>query len=255
MARFLLFTLYAPLAAFGDIAVGESRGGFDRPGRSAILGLAAAALGIDRRDEKAHAELDGAYALALRVEATGTLIEDYHTIQAPPARRGKRWPTRRAALEEEHLETLLSTRDYRADALSTVALIGRRAPTPAPERLAEAFTRPAFTLYLGRKACPLGLPLRPLLTETANLASAFAAFDAVAPAPEKEVRSRLRLDPADRRFFADAELRDGPESGLLAGYAVRAIESRRDGVASRQRWQFRLRDELELAPAGGKAPS
>ncbi len=38
----LAFTLYAPLAGLGDLAVGERRGGFDRPGRSAILGLVAA---------------------------------------------------------------------------------------------------------------------------------------------------------------------------------------------------------------------
>ena len=89
--------LYAPLAAMGDIAVGERRGGFDRPARSAVLGLVAAALGIDRADEEGHAALDRGYRMAQRVRARGTLVEDYHTVQAPPrtARRaGRRGGTR-----------------------------------------------------------------------------------------------------------------------------------------------------------------
>ena len=42
---FLLFTLYAPMASFGEVAVGERRMSWSRPGRSAILGMVAARLG------------------------------------------------------------------------------------------------------------------------------------------------------------------------------------------------------------------
>ena len=45
MPDFLTFALAAPLAAMGEIAVGERRGSWDRPGRSAVLGLIAAVLG------------------------------------------------------------------------------------------------------------------------------------------------------------------------------------------------------------------
>ena len=51
--RFLLFTLYAPMGSFGEIAVGERRMSWARPGRSAVLGLVAAAQGIERGDEEA----------------------------------------------------------------------------------------------------------------------------------------------------------------------------------------------------------
>ena len=57
MARFLTLTFAAPLASFGAIAVGERRPSWDRPGKSAALGLIAGALGLDRSDEDAHRAL------------------------------------------------------------------------------------------------------------------------------------------------------------------------------------------------------
>ena len=132
MRDFLLFTLWGPLAAAGEVAVGERRTGWDRPGRSAVLGLVAAALGIERQDEAAQTALDAGYGYAVRVEAEGVLLEDYHTAQVPPARKGRRWPTRRAELAEPGLETILSLRDYRADARHTVALWAREEPPHGP---------------------------------------------------------------------------------------------------------------------------
>ena len=49
--EYLLFRLYGPLASWGEIAVGESRHTAAYPGKAALIGLLAAALGI-RRDEE-----------------------------------------------------------------------------------------------------------------------------------------------------------------------------------------------------------
>ena len=168
MRDFLLFTLYAPLAALGEVAVGERRVSAARPARSAILGLLAAALGIERRDEAAHAALQEGYGVAVRVETEGALLQDYHTAQVPPAKKGRRWPTRRAELAEPRLETILSLREYRADARHTVALWTADDPPQPLAVLAEALRRPRFTLYLGRKACPLGLPAAPRIVAAAD---------------------------------------------------------------------------------------
>ena len=51
---FLVFQLQAPLAAWGDIAVGECRPTMAYPGQSALLGLLAAALGVRREDAEAQ---------------------------------------------------------------------------------------------------------------------------------------------------------------------------------------------------------
>src|SRR5437764_7750010 len=84
MPDFLTFALAAPLAAMGEIAVGERRGSWDRPARSAILGLIAACLGLAREDEAAHAALETGYGLTLRRQRLGPLLADYHTAQVPP---------------------------------------------------------------------------------------------------------------------------------------------------------------------------
>src|SRR4051794_17544404 len=72
--RYLGFVLHAPLASFGAVAVGERRPGWDRPGRSALLGMIAAALGIDRSDEAAHLGLERGYGVAVRTDAAGRML-------------------------------------------------------------------------------------------------------------------------------------------------------------------------------------
>lgn len=246
MRPYLLFTLWAPLGSMGEVAVGERRTGFDRPAKSAVLGLVAAALGIERREEEKHAALAEGYGLALRVEAAGSILLDYHTAQVPPARKGKRWATRRCELAEPALGTILSKREYREEPRHTVALWEREgAPRPLGD-LAEALRRPRFTLYLGRKACPLGLPPAPRLIEAASLADALAAFDKDRPEPERRLRDRLGLSGGTARICADVEERDQLESCLQGP----RIERRRDLLRSRRRWQFALREELvgELVP-------
>ena len=54
---------------------------------------------------------------------------------------------------------MLSSREYRCDAYYLVAVSAESdAPTDL-ESLAQALKTPVFPLYLGRKACPLALPL------------------------------------------------------------------------------------------------
>jgi CRISPR system Cascade subunit CasD len=66
MGEHLVFLLHAPLGAMGGVAVGERRTGFNRPGKSAIVGLVAAGLGTDRSDEAAHTALADGYGLGRR---------------------------------------------------------------------------------------------------------------------------------------------------------------------------------------------
>ncbi|MEH3144195.1 MAG: type I-E CRISPR-associated protein Cas5/CasD [Methylobacterium frigidaeris] len=247
----LAFTLYAPFAALGDLAVGERRGGFDRPARSAILGLVGAALGLDRADEAGHARLDRGYRLAQRVRLGGTLVTDYHTVQAPPADRKAAHATRRDALDRpsHRLNTLLSSRDYRADLWVDVALVRVETDAPAPAVLAQALRRPVYTLYLGRKSCPLGRPPAPRCAEAVDRLAPL--LDTPLP-PATEGGSdpfaplALMRRSAEARLYADADL-----APLLApDFRIDRVERRRDRVASRLRRHFTLRDEIVASPAG-----
>jgi CRISPR system Cascade subunit CasD len=238
--QFLTFTLYAPVAAFGAVAVGEQRDGWDRPARSAVLGLLAAALGIDRAEEERHAALESGYSLALRMDAPGVAFTDYHTAQIPPQRRGRQFRTRAEELAVADLQTVLSFRAYRADALCVVALWARATPPHTLDALSDALRRPAYTLYLGRRACPLGLPLRPRLIDAADALAALAMHDLERPAPEAALRRHLNARPNPVALDPD---------GLPPGMQADRIETRRDAVANRGRWQFALREEAVVLPA------
>ena len=96
MPEFLTFALAAPLAAMGEIAVGERRGGWDSPGRSAILGLIAGCLGLEREDEAAHAALETGYGQRSsgndlgRCLPTITLLKFHPSNAADTLARGRR---------------------------------------------------------------------------------------------------------------------------------------------------------------------
>lgn len=246
MTEFLLCTIYAPLASWGEIAVGEVRGSWDRPSRSAVLGLVAAALGIDRTDQEAHDALDRGYGVAVRLDVEGTTLSDYHTAQsvASAAYRGRIPRTRRELLASGELQTILSRRAYRQDASATIALWARADARWSLDELASALRTPVFVPYAGRRANPLGLPLHPVVVAAATLADALATRPPVPDALAGHMQ-RLRWLPAGDREVAHDPCVDGVTSGLLP---VRR-EIRRDAGAHRQRWQFTNRTvEIGLVP-------
>jgi CRISPR system Cascade subunit CasD len=239
MPEFLTIALSAPLAAMGEVAVGERRGTWDRPGRSAVLGLIAACLGITRDDEAAHLALEAGYGLALRIAAVGPLHADFHTAQVPPTRRGRLFATRAEELNAADLETILSRRDYRADLLVLVAVWARHNARWPLTELETALRAPVYVPYLGRKACPLMLPMAPCLEEATDPAAVLARRAADGPEPERRLLS-LHAAPIVTMTAADAH---------SFGLPVARIEVRRDGLASRRRWQFNLREEAVLEVA------
>ena len=244
MPRYLAFTLHAPLAAFGAVAVGERRPTWDRPGRSAVLGLVAAALGVPRTDEATHEAMHRSYGMAVRTDAPGRLLADYHTAQVPPAQRGRRHPTRAHELSTPGLSTILTRREYRTDALHTVALWEHDGAPHPLDALHGALLRPFYVLYLGRKGCPLGLPLGPLVLDAPDPEAALQARAGAAPEPEQRLRRDLRAEPGLVAIDADAA---DPSR-------VMRVEQRRDALASRARWQFDLRPEAVLRPPAGTVP-
>ena len=183
MRPYLTFLAAAPLGAFGEVAPNERRGSAPRPTRSGVLGLVAAALGIERDDQATLAALTAGYGVATALLPGATPLLDYHTVQSPrqpdlnafAKRHGRPPATRREALAAGETATLLSRRDHWCD-VAFVAALWARANAPFPlERLAEALERPRFVLYLGRKACPLALPLRPRVVEATDAVAALRA--------------------------------------------------------------------------------
>ncbi len=230
MRAFLRFTIYAPLGSWGEIAVGEHRGTWDRPSRSAILGLLGAALGLLRSDEDGHRALHAGYGLAVCVVRPGREIVDYHSAQAAPRSvvRARPGATRRELLRAGDVATMLSRRSYLEDGCWTVVLWAHELARWALGDLQRALAEPAFVLYAGRKANPLGLPLAPTIVHAATLAEALRALP-VLPAPLA----------AQWGSAATLEVSHDPCGGLAEGLGpIIRQEVRRDDAPDRTRWQF-----------------
>ncbi|HGX92787.1 MAG TPA: type I-E CRISPR-associated protein Cas5/CasD [Candidatus Tenderia sp.] len=246
MREFLLFRLYGPLAAWGEVAVGENRPSASHPSKSALLGLVAAALGIKRDQEAQLKALNSGFCLGVRVDAAGELLRDYHTAQVPPQRRKVTHYTRGDELRGEGLYTILSSRDYRTDSYCSIALWpSGQVDSFSLAEIQAALLQPKLSLYLGRKSCPLGLPMAPRLLQVATLKQAFDQYDEA---------NELLMEPitgasVQRHYYweqLDAE---------QAGISTTMRFSRRDQLTSRQRWQFSERDEFYFSEQHKEVPA
>jgi CRISPR system Cascade subunit CasD len=235
--QFLIFQLQAPLAAWGDVAVGQYRGSRDAPGNAALVGLLGAALGVQRSDESGHAALRDGYGFAVGTTAAGQLLRDYHTAQVPGRSDLNNRPhrTRRDELSvpKYKLNTVLSTRDYRQNAAWAVAVQALPGAPHSLEALAQALREPRFVLYLGRKCCPPSAPLAPQVADADSAHAALAAYLAAA------------RPPSTLRSLAWA---DGVNAGLPAHLSM----PRKDRLIRRRGWQFGDRTE-HLALLNDKA--
>jgi CRISPR system Cascade subunit CasD len=229
------------MASWGEVAVGELRPSDLHPTRSALLGLLGAALGLRRSDRAALAGLGESVRCAVRIDSAGVPLADYHTAQVAAPERKRPAHTRADQLRARRgdLQTILSRRDYRCDALYTIAVRpAGSAPRWPLAALRDALERPVFPLYLGRKSCPPALPLAPRLLEAATLQDAFAQAG-----PPEILRRHLRLLPPEQA----ALFWDGEESGMNDG-ARRSVR-RRDDPDPRRPRAFRVRWEHSAPPA------
>lgn len=266
---YLVFQLQAPLSSWGEPAVGEFRGTAEHPGQSALIGLLGAALGLLRENDAGHTALRDAYGFAVGVLSKGSLLRDYHTAQVPSrvALKGHPHSTRRdeLAVQKSDLGTILSTRDYRQNAASLVAVQPRNgAALPHTlESLATALREPQFTLYLGRKTCVLGAPLWPQVLQADSAHAAFMGYisrfesarQAAIPKKQKSkepewVQSKALLDPLPALMYLAFD------EHIHAGIPYDLSTRRKDWLISRNNWQFCDRNEyLAFIPEAPRTDS
>ncbi|GAB1407065.1 type I-E CRISPR-associated protein Cas5/CasD [Thermomonas brevis] len=265
--RWLLFDLHAPLASFGGTAPGSVRDTGRVPSRSALLGLCAAALGSRRDDAAAHAQLDQSLLFASRCfhDERSHVLRDYHTAQAPQQSALKRHPqhTRRDELQvpKTDLSTVLSDRYYLQNLHCTVGVTLVDGSAMTLEALADALRRPRFTLYVGRKSCPLHWPLHPRVVEAEDWPQAlaldreqrvatgimFAKVDRTLPFLPEEPPSKPSETLAwDARLLPPAQLDDAQRSQL------REVQ-RHDQPLDRELWRYAQRSEIQWTRPGAPA--
>ncbi|MEO1419885.1 MAG: type I-E CRISPR-associated protein Cas5/CasD, partial [Pseudomonadota bacterium] len=238
VTRWLIITLSAPLASFGEAAGNVRRSSADRPAKSALLGLVGAALGVRRDDKAGQAALAQGYQVASRTIRRGDLLQDFHTFQSLPNSSKPPPQTRSEALmRTDKLATSITIREYRSDVLFDAAYIADADARWPLEALAEAFRRPRFTLYLGRRSCPLGWPLRPQIVETSTIEEAFEARDR-----ETAEFFTERLPHALRGRPVEIAVEEA--SHLRPANRARRRTRRQDQPGDRERWHFSARPEI-----------
>jgi CRISPR system Cascade subunit CasD len=198
--------LAAPLMSWGDHAKYRERQTRPDPTYSALVGLLSAAAGIGR-----GAVLPSwlrEVGLAVRVDAPGTVLRDYHTVN-PPDERRYQWlsdkdrqrvgtvakaEVRTSGDPVPHTDPVVTERFYRQDAAYLVVV---NDPTG---RIEAAFTDPAFAFYAGRKSCPLTFPvvvgrldhddLETALGQLPRLRPGTVALDAILFSPPNQLSVR-----------------------------------------------------------------
>lgn len=200
MRDFLLFQLHGAFASWGDVAVGEARGSATAPGRSAILGVIGAALGIKADAVEELQKLDDSVHVGVRTDSAGIPLTDFHTTQtsADPSPVASR---QASLLRDPAPATVVSRRDYRIGGCWTVVLEGRDRAPVALTTIAQAIRKPGFALYLGRKACPPGLPANPVVIRAATAIEALDQYPLGV--------SLAADDSTSREFLSDFELTVG----------------------------------------------
>ena len=126
----LLLRFAAPMQAWGADSRFDIRKTNREPTKSGVVGLLAAALGLQR-----DAPLNELTALRMgvRVDREGVLLRDFHMVHGEKS-------------------SYVTTRYYLCDAVFLVGVFSE--DDVLMRRLEEAARRPAFPLFLGRRSCP-----------------------------------------------------------------------------------------------------
>jgi len=128
------------------------------PTRSAVIGLLGAALGITRKNHQQLFNLSNKLKIAVQVNNTGQKIVDYHTVQ-----------NFRSPMGKIQKGTKPTYREYWCDSEHSFAIT---ADNETIDQLSAKVKSPVFTLFQGRKSCPLTRPLFDRVVENNNPANA-----------------------------------------------------------------------------------
>jgi CRISPR system Cascade subunit CasD len=163
MKDYLVLKLQGPMQAWGRETFEGLRPSELFPGRSALLGLLGACLGIERDDRQSLHKLATSVNFAVRVDQQGQKLTDYHTVKD-------------ARVDYQGLkshDTIQTWREYWQDAKYTVVVWLNECAVVSLRELQQAVNKPVYTPVLGRRSCALTRPLFESLT------SAVSALDAL----------------------------------------------------------------------------
>ena len=239
--KFLALYLRAPMQSWGASSKFGDRGTLDAPTRSGLLGLIAAACGIDKNDEAHDREwLAQAAKLTVTIFAfrRGNRMTDYHTVGA---RYDKDNPWQKRMIpttaDGKPRGTDLTHRDYLTDSVFGAVLSG---DDDLVAEMAAGLANPVWGVWLGRKSC---IPTEPILS------GVFDSEEAAREALAGRLRGSLEWgggnvagDDSDDVAFSVVEALAGEEDETLLDIPV--------SFGKREFHARRIRRELHEAEKG-----
>lgn len=155
----LALFLRGPMQSWGVFGKFGERPTLSHPSKSGLIGMLAAASGIDRTDDAWLARAAG-LSLSVRTYHVGPCLLDFHTVGGGYDR--STWAGRRSipvkAEDGKPGTTALTRREYLQDAAFGIVLSGD--DSSLVEQLAESLRDPVWGVWLGRKSC---IPTEPVL--------------------------------------------------------------------------------------------
>ncbi len=161
MTGFILH-LQGPMMSFADTGFGQLREQGEAPSRSAVIGVIAAAMGLERGAARL-VELHDKLRVHTAAVRSGPILTDYHTILTDGYQDHDPVRLRREGADGN---PTLTWRSYHLDA-HFVVFVESDDPSILDE-CRTALESPVFVSYLGRRCCPPAMPLLPKAMEAAN---------------------------------------------------------------------------------------
>lgn len=181
--NYLALYLRAPLQSWGASGMFEERTTLDHPTRSGVLGMLAAACGIDKHDELREREwLEQMSSLGFKSFGfkVGSRLRDYHTVGGGYNKDNPRErPMIPSTSEGKPKGTSLTKRYYLIDTIFGVILSGDEGILTT---LSQALDNPVWGVWFGRKCC--------IPTEPINAGIHASEADALAALQQRYRRSR-----------------------------------------------------------------
>lgn len=173
MRDYLILKLQGVMQAWGEHTFEGLRPSTNFPTRSALTGLLAACLGIDRNDRQQQQALANSFLYAVRQDETEHSVikmTDYHTVK----------DAREDYVGLKSHDTIITQREYLLDAAFTVAIWSTEGAEYSLDQLKAAVCQPRYTPFLGRRSCPITRPLYENRVQAINSDEALKLIEPVA---------------------------------------------------------------------------
>ncbi len=204
MNRYLAIKLDGVMQAWGGHTYEDLRHSELIPTRSAVLGMLAACLGIERGHVAELESLSASVRMAVRLDSKAQRIMDFHTVLDARKVDGKANPN-----------PVVSKREYLCDAKYTVLIQSAPEADYSLESIEQAIKQPVYTPFLGRRSCLLSRPLFDSVLSAIDFKQAFALCEPTGGVIYSE--EKLHKDDALWR------MRDEPVYARKRQFATRSL--------------------------------